>query len=59
MMTEEREAREQATEALRRASDLKNRGDRIAKAWRQSQEDNNFRYMLRQLGRKVASDGSS
>lgn len=52
MMTKEREeARQQAAETLERASQLRERGIRIAMAWRQSQQDNNFRQMLRQLGK--------
>lgn len=58
-MTEREEARTEAALALRRVTDLRNRGDRIAEAWRKSREDNNFRMMLRQLGERVANNGSS
>lgn len=57
-MSNREDARVEAAEALHRASQLRERGMRIALAWRKSQEDNNFRQMLRQLG-KATSNGSS
>lgn len=57
-MTEREEARQQATKALQRASELRDRGGKIAEAWRKSQRDNNFRMMLRGMG-KVVKHGSS
>jgi hypothetical protein len=57
-MTDGREeARVSAVESLERAAQLRERGIRIASAWRKSQQDNNFRQMLRQLG-KAAVNGS-
>lgn len=59
-MTEREEAKAQAEEAMERAEHLRVRGDRIAKAWRESKMDNNFRQMLRQLTtRRVIGNGPS
>jgi hypothetical protein len=52
------EAREQADLALAKATRIKERGVTIAEKWKQSQRDNNFRQMLRQIGKGAVTDGS-
>lgn len=46
-------AKQNAEEALKKAQVLKQRGTRLGEGWRKSQQDNNFRLMLRQLGQKT------
>jgi len=56
---EDQHERDQASaevqEALARAKSLVERGNQIGAKWRQSRTDNNFRQMLRGIG-KVAND---
>ena len=52
---EEREqAKQSAQAALDDAKRLADRSAKIGERWRKSQQDNNFRLMLRQLGQKAA-----
>jgi hypothetical protein len=54
---ESRRERETASaeveEALARAESLVKRGERIGERWRKSRSDNNFRLMLRNMGKAV------
>jgi hypothetical protein len=58
-MTTPDEARGRAEEALEKATELRDRGVTIAERWRKSQDDNNFRQMLRQIGKGIAHNASS
>jgi hypothetical protein len=58
-MTTPDESKERATEALQRATEMRERGVKIAARWRQSQQDNNFRQMLRQIGKGIARNAPS
>lgn len=55
---EEREAAQiEVASALEQAASIQDRGAKIAKGWRQSREDNNFRQMLRALTQKAEHSG--
>jgi hypothetical protein len=49
------EARQEVSDALQQAETRKAIGSRLAREWKRSREDNNFRAMVRQL----ASGGST
>lgn len=53
------EAKERAGEALEKATQMRDRGVTIAARWKRSQEDNNFRQMLRQLGKGITPHAPS
>jgi hypothetical protein len=46
-------AAEAAAEAQQAAASLVERGTKIGEKWRQSRADNNFRMMLRSIGKAV------
>lgn len=52
---ERAEARKEAEDALARAAELKDRSAKIGEGWVRSRGDNNFRLMLRNLGRRSSS----
>lgn len=47
------EASAEVHEAMAHAASLVERGNKIGERWRKSRTDNNFRLMLRNLGRAV------
>lgn len=47
------EASAEVQAAMARAASLVERGNKIGEKWRRSRTDNNFRLMLRNLGRAV------
>lgn len=52
---ERTEARKEADEALARAETLRDRSAKIGQGWVKSRVDNNFRLMLRNLGKETPS----
>jgi hypothetical protein len=58
-MTTPDESKDRANEALQKATEIRDRGVKIAASWRKSQQDNNFRQMLRQIGRGIANNAPS
>lgn len=56
-MTGPDDSQQRAQEALKKATEIRNKGVTIAEKWRKSQKDNNFRQMLRQIGKGIATDG--
>jgi hypothetical protein len=58
-MTTPDESKDRAHAALEKATQVRDRGVTIAQRWRQSQEDNNFRQMLRSIGKGIASNAHS
>lgn len=51
---EREQAQRAADQALENAMKIRTRGVSIAERWRKSQEDNNFRKMLRMIGKGIA-----
>ena len=47
-----KDARQEADAALAHAESLRERGAKIAEGWIRSRMDNNFRLMIRNLGRE-------
>jgi hypothetical protein len=58
-MTTPDESRNRADAALEKATEMRDRGVTIAERWRKSQQDNNFRQMLRTIGKGIASNAPS
>jgi hypothetical protein len=52
---ERKQARQEAQTALEQASAILDRSVKIGKRWKQSREDNNFRSMIRNLGKGASS----
>lgn len=50
---ERKEARKEAEAALARAQTLRDRSAKIGEGWVKSRMDNNFRLMLRNLGKEA------
>ena len=50
-------ARAEVDTALEQATEIRERGAKIASGWRKSREDNNFRQMLRALTQKAEHSG--
>jgi hypothetical protein len=48
-----KDARQEADDALARAQSMRERGAKIAEGWVKSRKDNNFRLMIRNLGREA------
>lgn len=58
-MTTPDESKERAQAALEQATKIRDRGVTIAEKWRKSQQDNNFRQMLRSIGKGIARNAPS
>ena len=58
-MTTPDESKERAEAALEQATKMRDRGVTIAEKWRKSQQDNNFRQMLRAIGKGIAHNAPS
>lgn len=50
---EREQANQEANQALTQASAILDRSVKMGERWRKSREDNNFRAMIRNLGRGV------
>lgn len=51
------EAQAEVADALAKAVTVRDRGAKIAEGWKKSRTDNNFRLMLRELGKGIQPHG--